>query len=131
MTYRQAFIISCFQCLALWSGFSRAGSTFASGILLGVDRYAASVFYFILAVLITIGASGLDLYKNLHFVTMFAVDFVTAFVVVLITLKTFLSLIKRISFVPFSYRRRRRLHGLHISCDANENPHCGNTVDLR
>ncbi|CDW60321.1 BacA domain containing protein [Trichuris trichiura] len=27
MTYRQAFMIGCFQCLALWPGFSRSGAT--------------------------------------------------------------------------------------------------------
>ena len=27
MTYRQAFVIGCFQCLALWPGFSRSGAT--------------------------------------------------------------------------------------------------------
>ena len=57
-----------------------------------------------------IGASGPDLYKSLHFLTrgdlpMFAVGFITAFVVALIAIKTFLSLIKRISFVPFAIYR--------------------------
>ena len=52
----------------------------------------------------------LDLYKSLHFLTwgdlpMFAVGFITAFVVALIAIKTFLSLIKRISFVPFAIYR--------------------------
>jgi undecaprenyl-diphosphatase len=110
ITYRQAFMIGCFQCLALWPGFSRSGSTIAGGMLVGVNRYAASEFSFILAVPMMIGASGLDLYKSLHFLTMgdlpmFAVGFATAFVVALIAIKTFLSLIKRISFVPFAIYR--------------------------
>ena len=42
MTYRQAFVIGCFQCLALWPGFSRSGATISGGMLMGVSRYAAS-----------------------------------------------------------------------------------------
>ena len=33
--------------LALWPGFSRSGSTIAGGMLVGVNRYAASEFSFI------------------------------------------------------------------------------------
>ncbi len=40
MTYRQAFVIGCFQCLALWPGFSRSGATISGGMLMGVSRYA-------------------------------------------------------------------------------------------
>ncbi|NIL22530.1 undecaprenyl-diphosphate phosphatase [Yersinia mollaretii] len=110
ITYRQAFAIGCFQCLALWPGFSRSGATISGGMLVGVNRYAASEFSFILAVPMMMGASGLDLYKSLHFLTlgdlpMFAVGFTTAFIVALIAIKTFLSLIKRISFVPFAIYR--------------------------
>ncbi|MBF4190379.1 hypothetical protein ISX56_35410, partial [Serratia ureilytica] len=35
-----------------------------AGMLVGVNRYAASEFSFILAVPMMIGASGLDLYKD-------------------------------------------------------------------
>lgn len=110
ITYRQAFVIGCFQCLALWPGFSRSGATISGGMLTGVSRYAASEFSFILAVPMMIGASGLDLYKSLHFLTlndlpMFAVGFITAFIVALLAIKTFLQLIKRISFVPFAIYR--------------------------
>ncbi|MDI8106892.1 hypothetical protein MJN85_28905, partial [Salmonella enterica subsp. enterica serovar Anatum] len=38
-------------------------------------------------------------------IPMFAVGFVTAFVVALIAIKTFLQLIKRISFIPFAIYR--------------------------
>ncbi|MFD1803940.1 undecaprenyl-diphosphate phosphatase [Mixta tenebrionis] len=110
ITYRQAFMIGCFQCLALWPGFSRSGATISGGMLMGVSRYAASEFSFILAVPMMMGATVLDLYKSMGFLTledlpMFAVGFVTAFVVALLAIKFFLHLIKRISFVPFAIYR--------------------------
>lgn len=110
ISYSQAFMIGCFQCLALYPGFSRSGSTIAGGMLMGVSRYAASEFSFILAVPMMIGATGLDLYKSLHFLSvadfpMFAVGFVTAFIVALFAIKTFLHMIKRMSFVPFALYR--------------------------
>ncbi|HEF0063753.1 MULTISPECIES: undecaprenyl-diphosphate phosphatase [Citrobacter] len=110
MTYRQAFMIGCFQCLALWPGFSRSGATISGGMLMGVSRYAASEFSFLLAVPMMMGATALDLYKSWSFLTaadipMFAVGFVTAFVVALVAIKTFLQLIKRISFIPFAIYR--------------------------
>ncbi|BBE75666.1 MULTISPECIES: undecaprenyl-diphosphate phosphatase [Phytobacter] len=110
ITLRQAFMIGCFQCLALWPGFSRSGATISGGMLMGVSRYAASEFSFLLAVPMMMGATVLDLYKSLKFLTvgdipMFAVGFVTAFIVALIAIKTFLELIKRISFIPFAIYR--------------------------
>lgn len=110
MTYRQAFMIGCFQCLALWPGFSRSGATISGGMLMGVSRYAASEFSFLLAVPMMMGATALDLYKSWSFLTvadipMFAVGFATAFVVALVAIKTFLQLIKRISFIPFAIYR--------------------------
>jgi undecaprenyl-diphosphatase len=110
MTYRQAFMIGCFQCLALWPGFSRSGATISGGMLMGVSRYAASEFSFLLAVPMMMGATALDLYKSMKFLTvgdipMFAVGFVTAFIVALVAIKTFLHLIKRISFIPFAIYR--------------------------
>ncbi|EIZ8954882.1 undecaprenyl-diphosphate phosphatase [Cronobacter sakazakii] len=110
MTYRQAFFIGCFQCLALWPGFSRSGATISGGMLVGVSRYAASEFSFLLAVPMMMGATALDLYKSMGFLSMadlpmFAVGFVTAFVVALVAIKTFLHIIKRISFIPFAIYR--------------------------
>lgn len=110
ITYLQAFMIGCFQCLALWPGFSRSGATISGGMLMGVSRYAASEFSFILAVPMMMGATILDLYKSRGFLTlddlpMFAVGFVTAFIVALIAIKLFLHIIKRISFVPFAIYR--------------------------
>ena len=75
-----------------------------------MSRYAASEFSFLLAVPMMMGATALDLYKSIGFLTvgdipMFAVGFITAFIVALIAIKTFLQLIKRISFIPFAIYR--------------------------
>jgi len=110
ITYRQAFMIGCFQCLALWPGFSRSGATISGGMLMGISRYAASEFSFLLAVPMMMGATVLDVYKSIGFLSMadlpmFAVGFITAFIVALIAIKTFLQLIKRISFIPFAIYR--------------------------
>ncbi len=110
MTYRQAFMIGCFQCLALWPGFSRSGATIAGGMLMGITRYTASEFSFILAVPMMLGASGLSFYNSLTFLTfsdlpLFTMGFITAFLVAIVTMKTFLALIQRISFIPFAVYR--------------------------
>ncbi len=106
MTYRTAFMMGSFLCF----GFPRSGETISGGMLMGVSRYAASEFSFLLAVPMMMGATALDLYKSWGFLTtgdipMFAVGFITAFVVALIAIKTFLQLIKRISFIPFAIYR--------------------------
>ncbi|CAK9883889.1 MAG: Undecaprenyl-diphosphatase [Candidatus Erwinia impunctatus] len=110
MTYRQALLIGCMQCLALWPGFSRSGATISAGMLCGVSRYAASEFSFLLAVPMMAGATALDLYKNSHLLVwadlpLFVTGFFTAFVVALLAMKTFLTLIQHLSFVPFALYR--------------------------
>jgi undecaprenyl-diphosphatase len=110
ITYLQAFMIGVFQCLALWPGFSRSGATISGGMLMGISRFAASEFSFLLAVPMMMGATALDLYKSYSFLTladlpMFATGFISAFIVALIAIKTFLAVIKRISFIPFAIYR--------------------------
>lgn len=110
ITYKQAWIIGLFQCLSLWPGFSRSGSTISGGLLAGASRKAASEFSFILAVPMMIGASGLDFVKSvdtLHSsdIPLFAIGFVTAFVVAMLAIVTFMKLISRIGLVPFAFYR--------------------------
>ena len=102
--------IGLFQCLALWPGFSRSGATISGGMLMGISRQAAAEFSFILAVPMMVAASGLDLYKSRDFLSMadfpmFAVGFITAFVVAMFAIKTFLALIRRLDFIPFAIYR--------------------------
>ncbi|PED05359.1 undecaprenyl-diphosphatase [Bacillus pseudomycoides] len=64
LTYRQALTIGLFQCLAVYPGFSRAGSTMSGGLLAKVNYNAASEFSFLIALPVMVGATGLDLLKS-------------------------------------------------------------------
>ncbi|GIO56208.1 undecaprenyl-diphosphatase [Paenibacillus cineris] len=110
ITYGQAFGIGLVQCLSLWPGFSRSGSTISGGVLMGMSYRAASDFTFIMAVPIMLGASGLSLLKNWEYFTMdmmpfFLAGFISSFIVALIAIRFFLKLINRIKLVPFAVYR--------------------------
>lgn len=55
ITIKRGLQVGFFQALALLPGFSRSGSTIAGGMLLGLSRYEASRFSFLLAIPITLG----------------------------------------------------------------------------
>ena len=110
ITYAQAALIGLFQCLSLWPGFSRSGSTISGGILLGLSHRAAADFTFIMAVPIMAGASAVSLWKNLEYFTpaalpYFAAGFLSAFVFALLSIRFFLKLIDRIKLIPFAVYR--------------------------
>ncbi|WP_102347787.1 undecaprenyl-diphosphate phosphatase [Bacillus sp. Marseille-P3661] len=110
ISYKQAFLVGCIQCLSLWPGFSRSGSTISGGVLLGMSHRAAADFTFIMAVPIMAGASGLSLLKNWQYFTVdaipfFIAGFISAFVFALISIRFFLKLINRIKLTPFAIYR--------------------------
>lgn len=110
ITYRQAFIIGLLQCLSLWPGVSRSGSTISAGVLVGLSHRSASDFTFIMAVPIMAGASGLSLIKNWEYLTVdalpfFIAGFISAFVFALLAIRFFLKLINRIKLTPFAIYR--------------------------
>ncbi|MNO28100.1 Undecaprenyl-diphosphatase [compost metagenome] len=110
ISYKQAFSIGLFQCLSIWPGFSRSGSTISGGVLLGLSHRAAADFTFIMAVPIMAGASLISLVKNLEYFTVdalpfFVVGFISAFVFALLSIRFFLKLIDRIKLVPFAVYR--------------------------
>lgn len=65
LSYKNAFMIGCFQCLSLVPGTSRSGSTILGGLFEGCSRSVASEFSFFVAVPIMFAASG---YKLLKFI---------------------------------------------------------------
>ena len=100
MTYKHALLIGVFQILALIPGTSRSGATILGAMLIGTSRYVAAEFSFFLAIPIMFGASLLKLVKfGLAFeageLVILIVGMVTAFVVSVIAIKTFMSYIKR------------------------------------
>lgn len=110
ISYKQAFGIGLYQCLGLWPGFSRSGSTISGGVLLGMSHRAAADFTFIMAVPIMAGASLISVVKHLELFTLetlpfFAVGFISAFLFALLSIRFFLKLIQRIKLVPFAIYR--------------------------
>ncbi|OMF38336.1 undecaprenyl-diphosphatase [Paenibacillus sp. FSL H8-0548] len=110
ITYKQALSVGLIQCLSLWPGFSRSGSTISGGVLLGMSHRAAADFTFIMAVPIMAGASLLSLAKNWQYFTLeslpfFIAGFLSAFVFALLSIRFFLKLINKIKLIPFAIYR--------------------------
>jgi undecaprenyl-diphosphatase len=110
ITYRQAISVGLIQCVSLWPGFSRSGSTISGGVLLGMSHRAAADFTFIMAVPIMAGASLISLLKNWQYFTLdalpfFIAGFISAFLFALLSMRFFLKLINRIKLLPFAIYR--------------------------
>jgi undecaprenyl-diphosphatase len=110
ITYKQALGIGIFQCLALWPGFSRSGSTISGGLLLGTSQKAAADFTFMISVPVMLGATVLDLYDSRDMLTsddllLFLIGFIAAFVVAMVAVVTFLNLIKKLRLEWFAIYR--------------------------
>lgn len=54
---KKAILIGLFQCLALFPGMSRSGSTISGGMILGLHREYAARFSFLMSIPIVIGAA--------------------------------------------------------------------------
>lgn len=63
LSFKTAFLIGCFQMLALIPGTSRSGATIMGALILGCTRTVASEFSFFLAIPVMAGASLLKLLK--------------------------------------------------------------------
>ena len=110
MTPTLALGIGCFQCLALWPGFSRSAATIMGGMLLGAKRSLAAEYSFIAAVPIMFAATLYDFYKNAALFSaddlgILAIGFVVSFVSALAAIKGFIVLVKRMSLAPFAWYR--------------------------
>lgn len=107
---RDAFIIGCFQSLALFPGTSRSGATIIGGLLWGLNRQLATEFSFLLAMPTMFAAVFYDLYKNTaildaqlgaHILGGLSVSFIVA----LITIKTLLKFVAKYKFTVFGWYR--------------------------
>jgi undecaprenyl-diphosphatase len=105
----RALIIGCAQAFAILPGISRAGSTIAAGMYVGVERSEAARFSFLLALPVILGAcvvEGKELLQTgvppQEAVTLF-VGTIAAYVVGVIALKWLLGVIRRGRLDRFAY----------------------------
>lgn len=106
ITLKRGLQIGLFQAAALIPGLSRSGATIAGGMLLGMSRYEASRFSFLLAIPITLGIGSkklLDLLSEGGSVDWgpIMVGAVTAFVTATIVIHFFLAFIRKYTLWPF------------------------------
>lgn len=110
ITYREAFFIGTFQCLAMIPGTSRSGATIIGSLLLGISRTIAAEFSFFLAVPTMFGATLLKLVKsgfNFTFEeSMFLLlGVLISFIVAYISINWFMNFIKKRKFSYFGLYR--------------------------
>ena len=110
LNFKQAFMIGCFQCLALWPGMSRSASTIIGGLFSGLDRKVAAEYSFLAAVPIMVAATVYDLYKEWSLLEIsdfafFATGFVVSFISAAVAVKTFIALVQRWSLAPYAWYR--------------------------
>lgn len=106
VSYKQAFLIGCFQSISLIPGVSRSGTTILGAMLLGLKREASMTFSFLLAIPTMTVASGYVFVKEFHgfdfsHIELLAVGFVVSFIVGWLAVKSFLAIVSRYSFKPF------------------------------
>ena len=110
MTPWDALKVGLVQCFAMIPGTSRSGATIIGGMLLGLDRKAATDFSFFLAIPTLIGAGVYSLYKARDVLTMaelpvFLVGLLFAFISAWLCVRWLLKFISSNSFVPFAWYR--------------------------
>jgi undecaprenyl-diphosphatase len=110
VTLMHSIGIGLVQCLAMIPGVSRSGATILGAMAMGVDRKTAAEFSFFLAVPTLTGATVLQLYK--HGAAMqpgmggwILLGSIVSFVVAVVVVKAFVSIIQRYGFAPFAWYR--------------------------
>lgn len=110
LTLRSGFLIGFFQVASLVPGISRSGATMAGGMILGLPRFEAARFSFLLAVPIIAGAGAKVSIEFIAHPTTIAwapvlVGTLTAFLLALVVIHFFLSFVRRYTLWPFVWYR--------------------------
>ncbi len=113
ISYKQAFIIGVYQCLALIPGTSRSASTIVGAMTQNLTRKAAAEFSFFLAIPMMLGASIVKLYKFLkeghtftgEEINLLIVGNIVGFVVAIVAIKTFINILTKYGFRAFGWYR--------------------------
>jgi undecaprenyl-diphosphatase len=112
-SYSNAFVIGCFQVIAMIPGVSRSASTIIGGLSQKLTRKAAAEFSFFLAVPTMFAAMAWSMFKFFKNggtfgsaeITALAVGNVVAFIVALIAIRSFIAYLTKHGFKIFGYYR--------------------------
>ncbi|MBM3412361.1 MAG: undecaprenyl-diphosphate phosphatase [Bacteroidetes bacterium] len=110
VSFKSAFLIGCWQCLAMVPGVSRSAASIIGGMQQKLNRKVAAEFSFFLAVPTMAAATGYKLLKTASSITsthlqLFAIGNLVAFVVAIITIKFFIGFLQHNGFKFFAYYR--------------------------
>lgn len=110
ITMKQAFTVGCFQCLALWPGMSRSGSTIIGGLVSKMNYEISAKFSFIIAVPVMVAAVSYDLLKSAASLTLndlflIFIGFIISFFIAILAIKWFLNILKKFKLIPFAAYR--------------------------
>lgn len=115
VTYKNAFLIGLFQCIAMIPGVSRSMATIVGGMSRGLSRKLAAEFSFFLAVPTMAAATGYKLLKLFISDTGFemlkenigvlVIGNVVAFIVALLAIKFFIEFVTKYGFKLFGWYR--------------------------
>lgn len=110
ISYKKAFIIGIWQCLAMVPGVSRSASSIIGGMQQKLNRKLAAEFSFYLAVPTMCAATGYKLlqgYKTFttEHVQLLLVGNVVAFVVAILAIKFFIGFLQKHGFKLFGWYR--------------------------
>lgn len=113
ITYKQAFKIGMYQCLAMIPGVSRSGASIVGGMAEKLSRTSAAEFSFFLAVPTMLGATVkkcYDFYKAGYVLSNDQINYliignIVAFIVALLAIKTFIGFLTKNGFKIFGYYR--------------------------
>ena len=110
VTYKNAFVIGLFQCIAMIPGVSRSAATIIGGMAQKLDRKSAAEFSFFLAVPTMFAASAYKMLKTYEVITAKDIDLlivgnVVAFIVAMLAIKGFIAILTRYGFKAFGVYR--------------------------
>lgn len=118
ISYKNAFCIGLFQCLALFPGVSRSAATIIGGMAQKLTRKNAAEFSFFLAVPTMFGATAKKLYDyqeeatmggvpalEFHHISMLIFGNIIAFLVAILAIKFFINMLNKHGFQIYGWYR--------------------------
>mgnify|MGYP000362652404 CR=1 FL=1 len=110
VSYKNAFVIGLFQCIAMIPGVSRSAATIIGGMAQKLDRKTAAEFSFFLAVPTMFAASAYKMMKTYDVFTAKDIDLLlvgngVAFIVAMLAIKGFIAFLNQYGFKAFGVYR--------------------------